>query len=293
VSERIVIIGTGRMGLALGAALRASGIVERLIFHGRAHEPPPHPVFDAGPAGEEPAEYRVGGVPLPAATTVLLLAVPDDALAEVVWGTARLGSAPAGCVALHLSGSLSTDVLAPLHEAGYAVGSLHPLQTAADPRSGAARLSGSWFAVAGEPAAMRRAMTLVDALGGTALVVPPALRPVYHAAAVFASNYLVVLAAVAARVMAHTGVGEADGLAALVPLMRGTLDNIERLGPADALTGPIARGDADTVRLHLRRLSPADRPLYCALGLEALGLARARGLDERRAHAIESLLTAS
>src|SRR5690606_24287151 len=107
-------------------------------------------------------------------------------------------------------------------------------------------------------------------------------RPNYHAAAVFASNYLVTLAATAVRILREIGVPEEDALPALIPLMRGTLDNLEDLGLASALTGPIARGDLDTVRTHLARLSPDDRALYCALGRETLQLALAAGLDPGR-----------
>jgi predicted short-subunit dehydrogenase-like oxidoreductase (DUF2520 family) len=139
-------------------------------------------------------------------------------------------------------------------------------------------------------AAARR---IVAALDGRALVISPHSRPLYHAAAVLASNALVALAAAAARMLEEAGVAGDDALPALLPLMRGTLDNIEQLGARPALTGPIARGDVDTVRLHLARLSPGDRVLYCGLGLELLRLAREAGLDDARAEEIESLLTAS
>lgn len=295
-NERIVIVGPGRMGLALGASLVQVGAVERLGYVGRSVEPPPHPLFDDGRglpgALEEPVAYRVYPQPIPDGTTAVLLAVPDDAVAEVAQEMAAVGPAPAGCVALHLSGALSTDPLAPLHLAGYAVGSMHPLQTVADPWAAGERLIGSAFALAGEPAAIAAARRLVHELAGQPLVIPPALRPLYHAAAVVASNYLVALVALAGRIMVQAGVSEHEALAALIPLVRGTLDNVEHLGPASALTGPIARGDCDTVRLHLARLSPEERPLYCALGCEALRLARAAGLDERRAHDLERLLTA-
>jgi len=193
-------------------------------------------------------------------------------------------------VALHLSGALSTDVLTPLHTAGYMVGSLHPLQTVADPWSGAERLRGCAYAVAGEPGAMTASRALVAALDGQVLVIPPALRPMYHAAAVFASNYVLAAAAAIARTLAEAGVSEGDAVAAALPLMRGTMDNVEQLGLGAALTGPVARGDVDTVRLHLSRLSPRERRLYSALGLETVQLARAVGLDPDRAAAIEALL---
>ncbi len=287
-SESVVIIGPGRMGLALGAALRHARAVDRLLFFGRALEPPPHPLFDAGPEG---AEYRLGPQPLPPETTAVILAVPDAALGDVAYDLSRAGAAPPGCAALHLSGALSTDALAPLHAVGYAIGSMHPLQAVADPWSAGDRLIGSAFALAGEPAAIAAGRRLVNELEGHALLIPVALRPLYHAAAVFASNYLVVLLAVAVRLLQSAGIPPDEALPSILPLMRGTLDNLEHLGIPAALTGPVPRGDADTVRLHLARLSDEDRALYSALGRELLKLARAAGLDEARAADLALLLS--
>jgi predicted short-subunit dehydrogenase-like oxidoreductase (DUF2520 family) len=334
--ERVVIVGPGRMGLALGSALLQRDAVSALTYFGRGYHPPPHPLFDsamdAGPyggrfdaggmrgavgesgaagagtagdtafdgagerraGGDEAEELVVGYRALPAVppprTTVLILAVPDDALAEVAFDLTRGSAAPPGCAALHLSGALSTDVLAPLHAAGYAVGSMHPMMAVADPWLAGDRLLGAAFAITGEPAAVAAARRVAFALGGLPLVIAAAQRPLYHAAAVMASNYVVALTGAAVRLLGEAGVEGDDALRALIPLLRGTLDNIEQLGLPASLTGPIARGDADTVRLHLARLSPGDRVLYCGLGLELLRLARVAGLDEQHADEIETLL---
>jgi predicted short-subunit dehydrogenase-like oxidoreductase (DUF2520 family) len=284
-SDHLTVVGPGRMGLALGGALMQAGALNALDYLGRSPEPPPHPIFDGG------ARYAMGYGPIAEDTTILILAVPDDALQEVANEVARVGRAPGPSVVFHLSGALSTDVLAPLHAAGYSVGSLHPLQTVADPWSGVERLRGCAYAIAGEPGALTTARRIVAALDGRAMVIPPNLRPLYHAAAVFASNYILVAAATVARALAEAGIPEADAVAAALPLMRGTMDNVEQLGLGSALTGPVARGDADTVRLHLSRLSPRERRLYCALGLETVQLARAVGLDPTQAATLESLLT--
>jgi predicted short-subunit dehydrogenase-like oxidoreductase (DUF2520 family) len=287
--ENVVIVGAGRMGLALGAALKQVSAVEHLTFLGRAMEPPPHPLFD----GEDAAEYRYGAQPVPSGTTILILAVPDSALAEVAYDLSRAGEGPPGCVALHLAGALSTEALAPLHSVGYPVGSVHPLQAIADPWHSGDRLIGAAYALAGEPAAITAGRRLVNALEGIPLVIPPHMRPIYHAAAVVASNYLIGLLAFAVRLMMEAGVSESDSIEALIPLMRGTLENLDHLGVAHALTGPIPRGDADTIRLHLTRLSEPDRKLYCGLGLELLRVARAAGLDPEKADNLEMLLERS
>lgn len=278
------------MGLALGAALDEAGAVGRLTFFGRDLDPPPHPLFDAA---DGRIQYALGPRALPEGTRVVILAVPDDRLAEVAHHLAATGPAPTGCVALHVAGAISTDVLSPLHQAGYAVGSMHPLQTVADPWSGGDRLRGVAFALAGEPEALAIARRLVRALDGQPLVIPPTLRPLYHAAGVFASNYLVALVSATVRLLGQAGVDEEDAVGAVLPLIRGTLNNLGNLGVGAALTGPIARGDVDTVRLHLARLSPEDRALYCALGQEALRLATASGLDEARAAELHALLSES
>jgi predicted short-subunit dehydrogenase-like oxidoreductase (DUF2520 family) len=288
-SESVTIVGPGRMGIALGMALFRTGTAERITYFGRSYEPPPHPLFDRTDE-DTVVEYRMGLLPLLPGTTAVVLAVPDTALAEVAWSLAGAGSPPPGCAALHLSGAISTDPLTPLHGAGYSVGSMHPLQTVADPWHGESRLEGVAFALAGEPVAVRTARRLVDGIGGRPLVIPPTLRPLYHASAVMASNYLVALVAAASRALGEAGVPEEDRLPALLPLVQGTVDNLRHLGIAAALTGPIARGDADTVRLHMARLSGDVRALYCALGQETVRLARAAGLDEERAAEIESLL---
>lgn len=282
------------MGLALGAALlHETGELERLTYFGRAIEPPPHPLFDPTAASGDvtSVDYRMLPAPLPDGTTIVLLAVPDRALPEVAYDLARMGPTPPGCVVLHLSGAISTDVLAPLHNAGYAVGSLHPLQAVADAWISGDRLIGSAFAIAGEPLAMAAARRIVQALDGLPLVIPPALRPLYHAAAVMVSNYTIALVSMGARLLMDAGVPERDAVPALLPLLQGTVSNIEHLGVPAALTGPIPRGDTDTIRLHLARLSDRDRVLYCGLGLEMLDLARNAGLDPDRAGEIESLLS--
>ncbi|MEN8375220.1 MAG: Rossmann-like and DUF2520 domain-containing protein [Gemmatimonadota bacterium] len=283
--DRVYVLGAGRMGLALGEALLGAGTASSLCYASRSAVPPQTPLFS-----DPRVSYQEGvTAPLPD-TTVVLLAVPDDGLRSA----ARALSAfprPRGCVALHLSGALTASVLEPLREMGYPTGSLHPLQTVADPAAGASRLRGCAFAIGGDAEAMEAARRLVGRLADQVLVVPPHVRPAYHAAAVIASNYLVALLDLAARQLDGLGLDERERVRALLPLVRGTLDNVEELGLARALTGPIARGDVDTVRLHLTRLSAEDRPVYCALGREALRVALRSGLDADRAHEIAALLS--
>lgn len=264
-SEEVVFVGPGRMGLALGYAFWQSEAVDSLTYCGRRPQPPSHPLFTQGSA-----RYVFGLERPEEGTTALFLSLPDESLPEMARSLAALGESPGGTAAFHLSGALGTDPLAPLHAEGYAVGSLHPFQTVAHPVTGADLLPGSYFAVSGEPQALSVARRLLNALGSPALTVPVSRRPLYHVAGVFASNYVLALLAIAARLLGRAGLSGEEALGALLPLTRGVLENVESLGPEQALTGPLARGDVETVQLHLRTLGESERGLYAELGRQLL-----------------------
>jgi predicted short-subunit dehydrogenase-like oxidoreductase (DUF2520 family) len=194
-----------------------------------------------------------------------------------------LGPAPPGCAAFHLSAALSTDVLAPLHMQGYEVGSFHPLQAVAHPVSAAGRIPGSYVAVVASPEALAVARRLTTAMGSPLLHVPAGRRPLFHAAIVLAAGYLPPLLDLAARLMERAGVDSEDALAALIPLVRGTLADVEERGLRASVTGPIASGDAETVSLHLRAMEPEDARMYSMFGTELLRLVEG-GLDEPSRH---------
>jgi predicted short-subunit dehydrogenase-like oxidoreductase (DUF2520 family) len=286
VAAHLWIVGAGRTGLALGLRLHRAHAAGRMTVTGRRAEAPQHPLFAGDPAA---AAYR-GAIERPAEDVdAIVVAVPDRAIAEVAARLASIGLHPSIPI-LHTSGSRSTDVLAPLAERGHPVGSVHPLAAIADPIHGAERLAGATWGVEGEGAALALAERIVHACGGRALRIVPGGKPAYHAAAVFASNYAVALLGVAERLMEEAGVHAEDARTALAALAAGAVENVAARGPAAALTGPIVRGDAETVALHLERLSPDERALYCLLGREALRLARMGGLDAAAAGRIGTLL---
>jgi predicted short-subunit dehydrogenase-like oxidoreductase (DUF2520 family) len=225
----------------------------------------------------------------------LFLAVPDPAIAPLAAELAAL-PLPEGTALIHLSGALGLEPLRAAATAGMAVGSFHPLQS---------------FPVVREPAAFRNALIAVDAstprllgeltrlarsLGARPRLVPPEQRTLYHAAAVMASNYLVALAGQAVDVLERAGWTRTDALEALLPLMAGVLENLQRAGLPDALIGPIRRGDPETVRRQITELAATGGgiPLqaYRILGAAALELAQRAGLDEESARRIEEALTA-
>ncbi len=281
--ERLVFIGPGRVGLALGHALSRSGSDVSLTYHGRRPEPPAHPLFTEGRAA-----YRYGlEVPVHPSTAVILT-VADSALPEVAVGLAGRGDPPGGCSALHCSGALGSDALAPLHHSGYSVGSVHPLQAIPSALAGPDRFSNSFFAISGEPEALSAARRITALLGAAPMAVPASGRPLYHAAAVMASNYLVTLMDAAARLLHQAGASPGDAEAALVALARGTVENVQHLGTEQALTGPLMRGDTETVELHLRAMDPGDAALYAALGRATLKFVQGR-LDPERAAELDRL----
>ena len=261
----VVIIGAGRMGRGLGLALREAGLEAALLDRTR-----------------RPGDTR--------GAALVLIAVPDDAIGGLAADLAREQAVGPGHVVLHLSGLLDRTALEVLAPTGAGLGSFHPLQSIADPSTAVARLRGAYAGLEGDDRALESGERLAAALGMRAVRLAPGAKPAYHAGAVFASNYAVVLAAVAEGLARRAGIEPADAGSLYLPLMRGTVANLAA-GPAVALTGPIRRGDAATVRRHLAAIEPADRKLYRALGLEALSLAREAGLAEAAAAEVERALT--
>lgn len=264
----IVIVGGGRMGRGLSLALSAKGVACDVW-------------------------KRNSGRPLSQATVparVVILAVPDDAITPVARALAEERAITAPQAVLHLSGVLGRNALAPLFPTGAALGSFHPLQTVSDPESAAARWRGAYAAVEGDDRAATEADTIARYLGLTTFRIASEAKTRYHAGAVMAGNYSVVLAGMAARLAREAGVPEDLANRIYLPLLAGAVENLGSSGAVKALTGPIKRGDVATVQLHMNTLDPDERQLYVALGLEALALARAGGLDPRLAMAVEAVL---
>lgn len=228
------IVGPGRAGGSFAAALASIGWV----------------VAPAVRRGDDPT-HAGGGVDL------VLICTPDSAIAPVA-----AAIEPSEAVVAHTAGSLGLEVLAP-HRRRAAI---HPLMSLPDAELGARRLrDGGWFAVAGDEIAR----AVVAAFGGQALEVADADRAVYHAAACVASNHVVTLLAQVERLAHAIGVPAEAYLA----LTRASIDNVDRLGAAAALTGPAARGDDQTIARHLEALPEAEHRLYRALVDEARRLA--------------------
>ena len=217
---------------------------------------------------------------------LLFLAVPDGAVSEMATRIARM-KPPAQLGIVHVSGALGLDALGALE--GNPRGSFHPLQSFPMPRDPSA-FHGITIAVdATTPGLLRQLQALARSIGAKPKRVRDEDRVVYHAAAVYASNYVDVVVAEAVRLLEQIGWSRAEATQALVPLVEGAAVNIRRRGPVQALTGPVRRGDAETVERHLEAVDDAD--LYRMLGLVALRIAREAGLDPAAAGRTERALT--
>jgi predicted short-subunit dehydrogenase-like oxidoreductase (DUF2520 family) len=224
----------------------------------------------------------------------ILIAVSDDAIPDVArtLEAADLRNA----IVLHTSGAAGPDALNSLRQPGNAIGVLHPLQTIPNAAWGIEALRGASFAYAGDPAAVDWARAIVDAVGGKRLAVAAERWDLYHAAAVFASNYQVTMMDAALELMEEAGLARGESLEALGPLLRAATENVLSAGPDQALTGPIRRGDAGTVRKHLSALArclPETKRLYQAAGLRTVPLAERAGLPVNAARSITSTLLAA
>jgi predicted short-subunit dehydrogenase-like oxidoreductase (DUF2520 family) len=264
--DDIGIAGAGRIGQALGRLLIERGQPVAAIA-GR----------DTVKTDESAKFVGTRGISyedLPGCAGRILIAVPDDAIESVA---ARLADAGMrGGMVIHTSGARGPEALAALEAQGVSCAAMHPLQTISTPRQGVAALPGSVFGISGVGAARAWAEEIATILGGEILAIAPEDRPLYHAAAVMASNYLVALLDAAAILMGEAGISGEQALRALTPLIRASVENVLDAGPMRALTGPVERGDTGTVAAHLRALGGTPetvRRLYRSAGLHAVQLA--------------------
>jgi predicted short-subunit dehydrogenase-like oxidoreductase (DUF2520 family) len=251
----VILAGPGRAGLAVGLAMGAAGHRVTGVLGRRLES------LDAAAAVLPGARWLEWHEPLPPAD-LLVIAVPDRAIAEVAGRLAPLAAAVSGAV--HLSGLTPVGALAPLAP-GCPVGSFHPLQTLPNPRDGAARLKGAWVAVTcSDDGLFHRLVELAQSMGCHPFALADDRKALYHAAASAAANYPVAALAMARRLFEAAGVG--FGVAE--PLVRAAVENALTLGPEAALTGPVARGDAGTVAAQIeavRRGAPQLAEPFVAL----------------------------
>lgn len=278
-AAEVGVLGAGRLGTTLALALARAG-------HAVGAVASREPTRAAELAERLPDARALSPDALVARSAIVVLAVPDDAIATLAAGLKWRADQRV----VHCSGALGLDVLEPARSAGALRGCFHPLQTFPERFGDPARLRAIAIGIEGDSELDAELRALCRELGATPLSLAGVDRARYHAAAVFASNYVVALHAAAARAFAQAGLTPDAARAALAPLTAATADAIARLPLPHALTGPIARGDARTVEQHLRALAadPALHALYAQLGAALLELPLSL-TSERRA-ALEALL---
>jgi predicted short-subunit dehydrogenase-like oxidoreductase (DUF2520 family) len=272
------ILGSGRLGSALAIAMSSAG------YHSEA-------VVTRHPARATKAARLVGGATLSLSanqlhllppSSIVLIATPDD---EIPHAAQTLANAQKnrvkGRVVLHTSGALSSNVLAPLAAMGFKIGSLHPLVSVSDPRTGAASLHGAFYCIEGDLGAARVARAIVRDLKGRSFSIRATYKPLYHAAAVMTSGHVVALFDLAAEMLVRCGLDPGKARRVLQPLLESTVSNLLTGNPASALTGTFARGDLATVQRHLSILGGSGLSValdvYRALGVHALELTKKHG----------------
>jgi predicted short-subunit dehydrogenase-like oxidoreductase (DUF2520 family) len=291
-SKKVAIIGAGRVGGAVGHLLAKAGWrITAVVTRSTA---------SAGRA----AAFIGSGVPMTDASQaasgadIVFITTPDGAIRHVCSGIAEGGGFRPGDLVVHMSGAHSMELLDAAKGAGAHRAVIHPLQSIPSMEQGTRNIPGSFFRIEADPDALQTARALVQTLGGSELALPKwspdrESAALYHAGAVAVSNYLVALIDYGLRFYQALGAGRQDALKAVLPLIKGTLGNIETFGTTAALTGPIARGDAATVKGHveaMRLRAPELLPLYRELAKQTIAIARERGLPEEQLKELLQLL---
>lgn len=283
--RNIAIIGPGRVGTALGVLAVRAGWTVCGIAGGRAGS--------AQAAAETIGSTRVGSAAeVASSANLVLLTVPDEAIRRVCEELSAAGVFGEDTVVAHCSGAMGSEELASARAAGAAVGSMHPLQTFPTAEAAVQTIPGTFFFIEGDERAITTLESFASAVGGRCRRIATDAKVLYHASAVLACNYLTTVLDTALGTAARAGIDRAVAAEALEPLMRATLANARGMGAERALTGPIVRGDVDTVRRHLSALAGCEaEELYRVMGVCTVGLAaRAGRLSPAKADQLRRIL---
>lgn len=211
---------------------------------------------------------------------VVMTSTSDEAIGHCCERLCATGLVRDGVIVFHCSGALASTVLEPARARGARIASLHPVKSFADPTVAVETFSGTFCALEGDPEATTILRDLLERCGAVSFSIDRQSKAIYHAGTVFACNYLVALVEIGLRCFQRAGLDRADALQILRPIVGGTVENVFRLGPARALTGPIARGECAVVAHQCAALAewdPEMEHLYRALGRTALELSAAQG----------------
>jgi predicted short-subunit dehydrogenase-like oxidoreductase (DUF2520 family) len=272
--KRLSIIGCGKVGTTLGFLWLRQGTFCLVDILDQSSERASNAVADlhAGRAlvnfdELEPAD-------------IYLIATPDQAIGEASLKLAAANILTPGNIVFHCSGVTPSSLLSAARDRGAAIASVHPIKSFADPAQAAANFAGTFCGVEGNLSALNILRPAFEAIGGIPFDIDPEKKALYHAATVFVSNYLTTLIEIGARALEASGMSRQTAFDLIEPIAKGTVQNIFEMGPVHALTGPIARGDVQTVGCHLQALASWQKPvadIYRQLGVFTLELSRRQG----------------
>jgi predicted short-subunit dehydrogenase-like oxidoreductase (DUF2520 family) len=261
--DAVAILGLGKVGTAIGFLLRKAGY--RIVA-----------VASRSEASLNRGIVYTGGRPYlnfseaALKANCIIITTSDDAIAQVCEKVSNEGGIRHGAKVIHMSGAGRLDLLQSAQDAGAHIACIHPLQSFADVDGAIKNIPNSTFGITSVDEIREWSVQMVKDLGGMPFFISDADKPLYHAAACIASNYLTTLIYIVEEIYQSLGLSQEDTIKAVWPLVMGTISNIETKGTVQALTGPVARGDAGTVRRHteaLRRKLPALLQAYSALGI--------------------------
>ena len=281
---RIGIIGAGKVGTAIGHAMKARGLQVVAISDVRDES-----LEVAGRYLGKECLYTHDNRAVVEASDVIAVTTQDREIRKVARGIYDAPIEVRGKLFFHTSGAHPSSILTPLDEKGAILGSLHPLQTFPDIESAIRVLPSTYVFIEGDEAALATLRTLGSAIGYEAVVIEGSQKVLYHLSAVFVCNLLCALFYNAEGVMEKIGID----LVPFHPIINATLKNIEEKGPLLSLTGPIARGDAETVQDHLTAMKGMDsqQRTYKTLSLVALEMAKRRNiLDKETLEKLQAVL---
>lgn len=282
------IIGAGNVGITLRLLLCRAGLSPAGIYSRSVQSAQKAcDIMDGGTVVSNLADLPLADL--------TLITTSDTAIADVVAQLAAQTELKPNSIALHCSGALPSSILAPVQDKGVLIASVHPVKSFTNPEIDADLFEGTYCGMEGDAEALEVLEPLFKKMGANIFRIEQSQKTLYHAGTVMACNYLAPLMQAAMQCHEDAGIDRATSWKILEPLVRDTITNIGKLGPAKALTGPIARGDVDVVAAQMEALGKSDTVianLYAALGNAALPLAREKAVaEEASLNALQNILT--
>jgi len=282
----VSIIGAGNLGTALGSALSQKGYrIKALSCRTLSSARKSLQIVGEGKALTDNTQAAKQG-------KLIFICVPDNEIGKVIKKLSGSTIPWKEKYVFHCSGLVSVEVLKPLRTKGALTASFHPVQSFSQKKGGPKQFEGIYFGLEGDARALELAEKIAGHLGGYSIIIKGKDRALYHAACSVASNFFIVLLDVAVSLLKFIGFEEKTASKIVLPLIQGTLQNVKELDLESSLTGPVIRGDQESVKQHLEALQkyPGYLEIYRSLAAQALEIAKTRKLPSEKYKALKSLL---